>query len=153
MTVPLDMTNHIRSMDAGGVPRAEIARRPGISRNTVAKYADMEEMSPAAPSGAPRVTVLDNATERASADAKPSSKRGCFRSSEDISASRRGSATRAPERGGLVGERCGVPAARATRQPRPRGRAHRSRETASHPRAWLPVAESRQYAPALPGVR
>ena len=44
MTVPLDMMNDIRSMDAGGVPRAEIARRLGVSRNTVAKYADMDDM-------------------------------------------------------------------------------------------------------------
>ena len=54
MTVPLDMMNDIRSMDAGGVPRAEIARRLGASRNTVAKYADGEDMSPAAPAPAPR---------------------------------------------------------------------------------------------------
>lgn len=54
MTVPLDMMNDIRSMDAGGVPRAEIARRLGVSRNTVAKYADMEDVSPAAPTPAPR---------------------------------------------------------------------------------------------------
>lgn len=44
MTVPLDVMNDIRSMDAGGVPRAEIARRLGVSRNTVAKHADMEDM-------------------------------------------------------------------------------------------------------------
>lgn len=49
MTVPLDVRNDIRSMDADGVPRAEIARRLHVSRNTVAKYADMEDMSPAAP--------------------------------------------------------------------------------------------------------
>lgn len=36
-------------MDAVGVPRAEIARRLAVSRNTVAKYADEEDMSPAAP--------------------------------------------------------------------------------------------------------
>ena len=36
-TAPLDMMNDIRSMDAGGVPRAEIDRRLGVSRNTVAK--------------------------------------------------------------------------------------------------------------------
>ena len=54
MTVPLDMMNDIRSMDAGGVPRAEIARRLGVSRNTVAKHADMEDMSPVAPTPAPR---------------------------------------------------------------------------------------------------
>ena len=49
MTVPLDTRQSIREMDAGGVPRAEIARALGVSRNTVAKYADMEDMSPAAP--------------------------------------------------------------------------------------------------------
>ena len=54
MTVPLDVMNDIRSMDAGGVPRAEIARRLGVSRNTVAKYADMADMSPAAPEARPR---------------------------------------------------------------------------------------------------
>ena len=49
MTVPLDTRNDMRSMDADGVPRAEIARRLRAGRNTVAKYADMEDMSPAAP--------------------------------------------------------------------------------------------------------
>ncbi len=49
MTVPLDMRNDIRAMDADGVARAEIARRLRVSRNTVAKYADMGDMSPAAP--------------------------------------------------------------------------------------------------------
>lgn len=49
MTVPLDDVNDIRAMDAAGVPRAEIARRLGLSRNTVAKYADMADMSSAAP--------------------------------------------------------------------------------------------------------
>lgn len=49
MTVPLDDVNDIRAMDAAGVPRAEIARRLRLSRNTVAKYADMADMSPAAP--------------------------------------------------------------------------------------------------------
>ncbi len=54
MTVPLDVRNDIRAMDADGVARAEIARRLSVSRNTVAKYADMEDMSPAAPLPAPR---------------------------------------------------------------------------------------------------
>ncbi len=49
VVVPLDDVNDIRAMDAAGVPRAEIARRLGLSRNTVAKYADMADMSPAAP--------------------------------------------------------------------------------------------------------
>ena len=54
MTVPLDEINDIREMDAVGVPRAEIARRLSLSRNTVAKYADMADMSPAAPEARPR---------------------------------------------------------------------------------------------------
>ncbi len=54
MTVPLDMRNDIRAMDADGVARAEIARRLHVSRNTVARYADMEDMSPAAPLPAER---------------------------------------------------------------------------------------------------
>ncbi len=43
MTVPqdLDISNDVRAMDADGVARAEIARRLHVSRNTVAKYADM----------------------------------------------------------------------------------------------------------------
>ena len=49
MTVPLDMRNDIREMEAAGVSRSEIARKLRLSRNTVAKYADMEDMSPAAP--------------------------------------------------------------------------------------------------------
>lgn len=49
MTVPLDIRNDIRAIDVEGVPRAEIAQGLGVSRNTVAKYADMEDMSPAAP--------------------------------------------------------------------------------------------------------
>ncbi len=54
MTVPLDARNDIRSMDAEGVPRAEIARRLRLSRNTVAKYADMEDLSPEPPAPADR---------------------------------------------------------------------------------------------------
>ena len=49
MAVPLDTVNDIRSMDAAGRSRSEIARVPHVSRNTRAKYADMEDMSPAAP--------------------------------------------------------------------------------------------------------
>ena len=54
MTVPLDIRNDIRAMDADGVPRAEIARRLRVSRNTVGKYAEMEDMPPAAPVPAAR---------------------------------------------------------------------------------------------------
>lgn len=54
MTVPLRTQHDIREMDARGVPRAEIARELGVSRNTVARYADMEDMSPAPPLAAER---------------------------------------------------------------------------------------------------
>ena len=49
MTVPLDTRQDMREMDARGVPRAEISRELGASRSTVAKRADMEDMSPAPP--------------------------------------------------------------------------------------------------------
>ena len=49
MTVPLGTVNDMRSMDAAGRSRSEAARVLHVSRNTVAKYADMEDMSPAAP--------------------------------------------------------------------------------------------------------
>ena len=54
MTVPLDTRNDIRSMEAAGLTRAEIARRLRLSRNTVAKYADMEDLSPEPPLPADR---------------------------------------------------------------------------------------------------
>lgn len=41
MTVPLDTVNDIRSMDAAGRSRSEIARVLRVSRDTVAKYSDM----------------------------------------------------------------------------------------------------------------
>lgn len=53
MTVPLQTQHDIREMDARGVPRAEIARELGLSRNTVARYTDMADMSPAPPLPAP----------------------------------------------------------------------------------------------------
>ena len=49
MTVPLDTVDDIRSMDAAGRSRPEAARVLRMSRNTVAKYADMGDMQPAAP--------------------------------------------------------------------------------------------------------
>ena len=49
MTVSLDDQEDIRKMDRDGVPRARIARELHLSRNTVAKYADMEDMSPEPP--------------------------------------------------------------------------------------------------------
>lgn len=52
--MPLDTMNDIRATDADGVPRAEMARRLRVSRNTVAKCAGMEDLSPSAPVPAPR---------------------------------------------------------------------------------------------------
>ena len=49
MTAPLATQQDIREMDARGVPRAEISRELGVSRNTVAKHAGMEGMSPTPP--------------------------------------------------------------------------------------------------------
>lgn len=49
MTVPLGTVNDMRSMDAAGRPRPEAAPAPRVSRNTVAKYAEMEDVPPAAP--------------------------------------------------------------------------------------------------------
>ena len=43
MNVPLDTVNDIRLIDATGRSRSEIARVLHVCRNTVAKYADMEE--------------------------------------------------------------------------------------------------------------
>ena len=49
MTMPLDVRQRVRRMDADGAGPTEIARALGISRNTVAKYASMEDLSPAPP--------------------------------------------------------------------------------------------------------
>ena len=49
MTAPLGTVNDMWSMDAAGRPRPEAARVLRASRNTVAKYAEMEDVSPAAP--------------------------------------------------------------------------------------------------------
>lgn len=50
MTMPLGTRQAIREMDrAPGSNRSQIARELGISRNTVDKYADMEDFSPRPP--------------------------------------------------------------------------------------------------------
>lgn len=46
MTVPLDTVNDIRSMDAAGRSRPEIARMFHVSRNTVSKHASMKGVTP-----------------------------------------------------------------------------------------------------------
>lgn len=48
MTVPLESVNDMRSMDAAGHPRPEIARMRHVRRNTVAKYANMKGVTPPA---------------------------------------------------------------------------------------------------------
>lgn len=47
MTVPMSVQEDIRRLDANGVPGREIARTLGISRDSVAKYIEMEDFSPA----------------------------------------------------------------------------------------------------------
>ena len=54
MTVSLDEQEDIRRMDRDGATRADIARELHLSRNTVRKYADMEDMSPEPPVGQER---------------------------------------------------------------------------------------------------
>lgn len=49
MAVSLDEQEDIRQMDRDGVPRARIARELDLSRNTVSKYADKQDMSPEVP--------------------------------------------------------------------------------------------------------
>ncbi len=58
MTAPLATQRDIREMDARGVPRAEISRELGVGRSTVAKRADMEDMSPAPPVPARRAQPM-----------------------------------------------------------------------------------------------
>ena len=54
MAVSLDEQEDIRRMDRDGATRADIARELHLSRNTVRKYADMEDMSPEPPAGQER---------------------------------------------------------------------------------------------------
>ncbi|WP_165443719.1 IS21 family transposase [Olsenella sp. Marseille-P4559] len=57
--MPLSTRQAIRELDAGGTSRAQIARDLHVSRNTVRKYADMEDMSPAAPVSARPHPAID----------------------------------------------------------------------------------------------
>lgn len=49
MTVPMSLQENIRRLDSQGVPVREIARRLGVSRTSVAKYAEQQDFSPAPP--------------------------------------------------------------------------------------------------------
>lgn len=44
--MPLNTVNDIRSMDAAGRSRSEIARMLHVSRNTVSKHANMKGVTP-----------------------------------------------------------------------------------------------------------
>ena len=50
----MTVVENIRRLDADGVPRREIARRLGVSRDSVTKYAGVADFSPAAPALAAR---------------------------------------------------------------------------------------------------
>src|SRR5680860_1147585 len=60
MTVPMSVQENIRTLDSQGIPGREIARRLGVSRDAVAKYADQKDFSPApaAPRTRPGGSVL-----------------------------------------------------------------------------------------------
>lgn len=45
MTVPMSVVEDIRLLDSQGVPWRQIATRLGVSRDSVAKYAQMEDLS------------------------------------------------------------------------------------------------------------
>ncbi len=69
MTVPMSLQENIRRLDSQGVPVREIARRLGVSRTSVAKYADQQDFSPAPPSplvraGASVLTGFEHIIER-----------------------------------------------------------------------------------------
>ncbi|PST46876.1 IS21 family transposase [Bifidobacterium callitrichos] len=49
MAIPMPIVQDIRRLDRQGLSRAEIARRLCVDRGTVAKYADMEDLSPRRP--------------------------------------------------------------------------------------------------------
>lgn len=59
MTIPMPRQQDIRRLDAQGIPHAEIARRLGIDRGTVAKYAGMEDCSPKQPRRRQVSSMLD----------------------------------------------------------------------------------------------
>ena len=74
MTVSLDEQEDIRRMDRDGATRADIARELHLSRNTVRKYADMEDMSPEPPAGQerPHQGAAENQVQRRVGDAADS---------------------------------------------------------------------------------
>lgn len=59
MTKPVSIQQRIRILDARGVSWREIARRLGVSRDTVRKYATMEDCSPKPAAGKGRRSLID----------------------------------------------------------------------------------------------
>lgn len=59
MTKPVSIQQRIRILDAQGVSWREIARRIGVSRDTVRKYATMEDRSPKPAAGKGRRSLID----------------------------------------------------------------------------------------------
>ena len=59
MAMPMPKQQDIRRPDRQGVSRSEIARRPDVDRATVAKYADMDDMTPKPPMDRRRGSKID----------------------------------------------------------------------------------------------
>ena len=59
MTVPVSKQQRIRILDASGMSWRHIALEAGVSRDTVAKYAKMEDCSPQPEHGLGRASRLD----------------------------------------------------------------------------------------------
>lgn len=59
MAIPMSKQQDIRRLDRQGVSRSEIARRLNVDRATVAKYADMDDMTPKPPTDRRRGSKID----------------------------------------------------------------------------------------------
>lgn len=59
MAIPMPKQQDIRRLDRQGVSRSEIARRPDVDRATVARYADMDDMTPKPPMDRRRGSKID----------------------------------------------------------------------------------------------
>ena len=59
MTVPTPIQQRIRILDARGVSWRRISKEVGVSRQTVRKYAQLEDCSPEPPARPAAVSKLD----------------------------------------------------------------------------------------------